>query len=421
MGKTIIEKIISEKLGREVKAGERVWVPLDLVVIRDFAGPNAVLQFDEVTGGNGRVFDPDKIAITFDYQAPAKVEKVANNQRICRKFAERQGIKHLFDVNTGVGQHTILEAGLVTPGSAIIGTDSHMNLLGAVESFSTGVGTTDIVAGFILGKLWFRVPNSIKVVFNGKLEYPVTPKDLTLFYVKEMGGDGANYLSVEFSGEVIDSLNLAGRLTLASMVTETSGKIGLMVPNDDVKAFLKEKTGKDFDGIEPDPDAEYLEIREYDVSDLEPLISCPHTPENVKKVREVKGVKIDEVFIGSCTNGRYEDFKAAYDYLMRVGKEFHPKVRVIFTPSTREVALRLLEEGIAKAFVEAGGIVTNPGCSLCTIGHHGVLAKDDVLLSTSNRNFQGKLGKGSYVYLCSPLTAIASAITGEITDPRDLL
>lgn len=315
----------------------------------------------------------------------------------------------------------LLEKGLITPGSVVIGTDSHMNLLGAVESFSTGVGNTDIVAGFILGKLWFRIPQSVKVVFNGRLEYPVTSKDVTLFFVSEFGGDGANYLSIEFSGEVIDSFSLADRITLASMVTETGGKIGFIVPNEEIKTFLEERSRSKVEVIDPDSDANYLEVREYDISDLEPLVSCPHVPENVKKVRELKGVKVDEVFIGSCTNGRYEDFKLAYDYLLKVGKEFNPKVKVIFTPATKEVTLRLLEEGIAKAFVEAGGVLTNPGCSLCTIGHHGILAKGEVLLSTSNRNFQGKLGKGSYVYLCSPLTAIASAITGEITDPRDLL
>lgn len=374
-----------------------------------------------MTEGNGRVFDPEKIAITFDYQVPAKDEKVANNQKICRDFAKRHGIRHFFDVNAGIGQHVLLEHGLVSPGSVIIGTDSHMNLLGAVESFSTGVGNTDIVAGFILGKLWFRIPQSVKVVFNGKLSYPVTSKDVALFFVSEFGGDGANYLSIEFSGEVIDSFSLADRITLASMVTETSGKIGFMVPNAEVKAFLQERTGRSVEVIEPDEDANYIEIREYDISDLEPLVSCPHVPENVKRARELKDVKVDEVFIGSCTNGRYEDFKVAYDYLIRVGKEFNPGVRVIFTPATKEVALRLLEEGIAKAFVEAGGVFTNPGCSLCTIGHHGILAEGETLLSTSNRNFQGKLGKGSYVYLCSPLTAIASAITGRITDPRDLL
>lgn len=296
-----------------------------------------------------------------------------------------------------------------------------MNLLGAVESFSTGVGNTDIVAGFVLGKLWFRVPQSIKLIFNGKLEYPATSKDLALFFVREMGGDGANYLSIEFGGEVIDSFSIADRITLASMVTETSGKVGFMVPNKETEAFLRSRAQRSFEIIEPDPDATYLEIREYDISDLEPLISCPHVPENVKRVKDLEGTPIDEVFIGSCTNGRYEDFKLAYDYLLKVNREFNPKVRVIFTPATREVTLRLLEEGIAKAFVEAGGVFTNPGCSLCTIGHHGILAEGEVLLSTSNRNFQGKLGKGSYVYLCSPLTAIASAITGVITDPRNLL
>jgi 3-isopropylmalate/(R)-2-methylmalate dehydratase large subunit len=419
LGKTIVEKILSKASGTDAKAGDRVWAEVDIAQVRDFGGPNVALAFEEYTGG-GKVHDPKKIAITFDLHAPAKDQKQAANQRLLRDFAHKQGIEALYDVDKGIGQHVLLEDGKVLPGGVIIGADSHMNILGAVGSFSVGCGTTDIVAAWATGKLWFRVPDTMKIIFRGRYEPPTSAKDLTLKMVSELGADGAAYRAVEFEGEMLESFGLAERLTLCSMVTETDGKIGFLKPSPDVLEFLRsrleEETGEFFDAS-PDADASYIEERVIDVDGLEPLISCPHAPENVKPVAEVAGTKIDEAFIGSCTNGRIEDLRAAAEVFEKLGGCVDPDVRLIITPATAEVALEALREGLTELFMCAGAIVTNPGCSLCTIGHHGVLGPGDVLISTSNRNFPDKLGKGGQVYLASPATVAASAIAGEIALP----
>ena len=415
-GKTIIEKILSKASGKDVYANDRVWAEVDLAVIRDFGGPNVVLEFDEFTKC-GKVKDPDKIAITFDYQAPAKDLKVAQNQALCREFAQRQGIRNLFDVNWGIGQHVLLEKGLIKPGSVVIGTDSHMNLLGAVGSFSSGVGTTDIVAAWYSGKLWFKVPETIKVTFKGRYKEPTSAKDLTLKFVKEIGMDKPNYKFLEFTGEPIEKLSLSGRLTLGSMITEVNAKCCFIHPSGETLNFLKERIKGGLEIVTPDNNAKYLEKIEIDVDNLLPQIACPHSPDNVKSVEEVEGKLFNEGFIGSCTNGRFEDFEVAARILKKAGK-IHPEVRLIIVPATREVASQMLKAGLYEIFMDVGAMVTNPGCSLCTAGHHGVLGKGDVLLSTSNRNFLGKLGKGALVYLCSPATVAASAVEGKITDPR---
>ncbi|MCD6310547.1 MAG: 3-isopropylmalate dehydratase large subunit [Candidatus Eremiobacteraeota bacterium] len=418
MGKTIIEKIIGSHSGQEVRSGDRVWAEIDLAVIRDFGGPNVVLEFDEATN-KGKVWDPEKIAITFDYQAPAKVAKVADNQRICREFAKRQGIKHLFDVPYGIGQHTLLEHGFIKPGNIVIGTDSHMNLLGAVGCYASGMGTTDIAAAFAAGKLWFRVPPTIKVIFKGNYNYPTTAKDMTLEFVKTMGADGSLFRSIEFHGEAIEKLTLSGRLTLASMVTETSGEISFFPLSGEVNTFLEKRTGEKFEPIISDSDAVFENEIIINIQDLKPKIACPHAPDNVRDVSEVEGTRIDEVFIGSCTNGTFEDLKSAA--MIMKGNKVHPEVRMIITPATKEVALRALHEGLYEIFMGSGAMITNPGCALCTIGHPGILSKGEVVISTSNRNFPGKIGKGAEVYLASPVTAAVSAIEGRITDPARVL
>jgi 3-isopropylmalate dehydratase large subunit len=415
-GKTIIEKILSRASGKDVSANDRIWAEVDLTVIRDFGGPNAVLEFDKFTN-KGKVKDPDKIALTFDYQAPAKDMKVAQNQVLCREFAKRQKIKNLFDVNWGIGQHVLLERGMIKPGSVVVGTDSHMNLLGSVGSFASGVGNTDIVAAWHSGKLWFRVPETIKVIFKGKYKEPVSAKDITLKFIKEIGTDKPNYRSLELTGEPIDNLSLAGRLTLASMLTEINAKIGFIEPNGEPLEFLRQRCGDELEIITSDENAILTDEVEINVDKLTPQIACPHTPDNVKPVEEVEGTPFNEGFIGSCTNGRLEDFKVAAKILKKAGK-IHPEVRLIIVPATREVAMAMLEAGLYQVFMGVGAMVANPGCSLCTAGHHGVLGKGDVLLSTSNRNFLGKLGKGAEVYLCSPATVAASAVEGKITDPR---
>lgn len=416
MGMTIVEKILARASGQErVSPDDRVWASIDLAAIRDFGGPNVVLEFKEFTGG-GRVWDPGKIAITFDYQAPAKVEKVAENQKICRDFAREQGIESLFEVDSGIGQHVLYEQGLVRPGSVIVGTDSHMNLLGALGSFAEGMGTTDIVAAFASGELWFRVPETMRITLEGEVGEPVAPKDVILHVLGELGADGALDRCIEFEGGTIDAFGVSDRITVASMVTEMSGDVGFIRLNDAITQDLEARIGESVAPVNPDPDADYAEALEFDVGDLEPLVACPHSPDNVKPVGDVEGTPIDQAFLGSCTNGRVEDLEAAARVLE--GKRVAEGVRMIVVPATREVAEQALERGLYRIFMRAGAIVCNPGCSLCTMGHHGVLGPGETCISTSNRNFPGKLGRGSKVYLASPSTVAYSAIRGEIADPR---
>ncbi len=425
MGKTAIVKIMERAAGREVQVGERVWCKVDLASARDFGGANCVLQFEKEMGKDAKVWDPDKVAYTFDLQAPSHSEKVSNNQKIIREFAKRQGIKHLFDINHGIGQHVMLEAGLIKPGDVVLGTDSHMNLLGAVGAFATGVGNSDVAAAYINGTSWFRVPETMKIEINGKFQNGVCMRDLLTRIVGDLGAGGMDYLAVEFTGETIDNANLAERITLCSMVTEMSGKVPLIMPSGEVLTWMVERAGEEVldrvKNLSADPDATYCKVLSYNVDDLVPMASCPDAPDNVKPVTEIAGTHVDQVHIGSCSNGRYEDIKAAYDVLMASGGRVSPNTRVIITPSTTEVQLQCVKNGLAAAFLEAGVVFTNPTCALCTAEHYGALPSGDVGVATNNRNFIGKVGKGSHTYLLSPMAAMATAINGYITDPRDFL
>jgi homoaconitate hydratase family protein len=425
MGRTMIMKIMERASGKPVKAGDRVWCDIDLSTARDFGGANCTLQFDEITEKKGRVWNPDRIAFTFDLQAPSHSEKVSNNQKIIREFAKRQGIKRVFDINHGIGQHVLLERGMVLPGDVILGTDSHMNLLGAVAAFATGVGNTDIAASWLNGTNWFRVPETMRIEVVGRFLPGVSMRDLLTRLVGDLGAGGLDFLAVEFSGDAIDRGTLAERITLCSMVTEMSGKIGLILPNGAVLDWLADRAGptarERVSMIAPDADAVYMDVRKYDVSKLEPLVSCPDAPDNVKPVREVSGAAVDQVHIGSCSNGRYEDIAAAFEVLKRSGSKISPNVRAIITPATTEVMTQVAKEGMIEKFLEAGIVFTNPTCALCTAEHYGALPSGDVGCSTTNRNFIGKVGKGSHTYLMSPASAMAAAVRGVITDPRDIL
>ena len=415
MDMTIIQKIIARASGNEeVAVGDKVWCAIDLAAMRDFGGPNVVLDYREMFGDRP-VKDPNKVAITFDLHLPARDAQVANNQKLLRDFAKQTGV-HLFDVETGVGQHTLLENGMVRPYDVIVGTDSHMNLLGAVGAFATGVGTTDLVAAMATGKLWFKVPETHRFVVEGAFKDRVGAKDLILHVLKDVGTDGLLYKAVEFEGPTIDSMDVAARITTMSMVTEMSGKIGLIESNDQTLELLGGVTGQILEEWHADPGAPYVEERRYDVTDLPPLVAAPHSPDNVMPAADLKGTHVDQVFVGSCTNGRVEDLRAAAEVLK--GEHVAKGMRLIITPATQNVAKDAVREGLYNTFIEAGAIVTNPSCALCTIGHPGVLAEGDVTMSTSNRNFPGKIGKGGEIYLCSPATAAASALYGEITDPR---
>ncbi len=413
---TIIEKIFSRASGKAVCPDEYIWANIDLVAMRDFGGPNVVQEYQE-NFGDAPVFDNKKVAITFDLHIPPRDEKVAKNQQILRQFAQKQGIR-IFDVNTGIGQHILMENGLARPGTIIVGTDSHMNLLGAVCSAGFGMGTTDIAGAMYKGKLWFRVPRTIKVVVNGILKYPLTAKDVILYILKNLGTSGALNRAIEFDGDAIIMMNLSERITLTSMVTEMSGDIGFIEPDETVYEFLRSHNTSDIEPVRADDNAVYERVYEFDITNLRPQIACPHSPDNVKNVSEVAGKKIDQVFIGSCTNGRFEDMKIAARILE--GKRINNHVRLIIVPATMEVAQEAERAGLYKIFLESGAVVVNPGCSLCTTGHPGILAPGEVMISTSNRNFIGKLGKGAEVYLASPATAAASAVKGEITSPSPL-
>lgn len=425
MRKTSIVKIIERACGHEVQPGDRVWCNVDLASARDFGGANCVLQFEQEMGPDARVWDPQKVAFTFDLQAPSHSEKVSNNQKIIREFARRQGIQNVFDVNHGIGQHVMLEAGLIKPGDVVLGTDSHMNLLGAVGAFATGVGNTDIAASFARGTTWFRVPETMKITVIGAFPRGVSMRDLLTRIVGDLGASGMDYLAVEFTGEAIENASLSERITLCSMITEMSGKIPLIVPQGNVLEWLVQRAGplvrERAAAIWADEDAAYCKEIFYDVSQLEPLASCPDVPDNVKPVRTLEGTHIDQVHIGSCSNGRYEDMLAAYEVLMAGGGKVDPSTRVIITPATREVQLACVKNGLAEAFLNAGIVFTNPTCALCTAEHYGALPTGDVGVSTTNRNFLGKVGKGSHTYLMSPMSAMASAIRGSITDPRTIL
>lgn len=424
MGKTAIMKIMERAAGRPVQVGDRVWCKVDLASARDFGGANCVLQFEQEMGKDARVWDPDKVAYTFDLQAPSHSEKVSNNQKIIREFARRQGIKNVFDINHGIGQHVMLEAGLIKPGDVVLGTDSHMNLLGAVGAFATGVGNSDVAAAYINGTSWFRVPETMKINVTGKFQQGVCMRDLLTKIVGDLGAGGMDFLAVEFTGETIDNANLAERITLCSMVTEMSGKVPLIMPSDEVLDWMVERAGSEVRervrDLSADSDAPYCRVLEYDVSDLEPMASCPDAPDNVKPVREVAGTHVDQVHIGSCSNGRYEDIKAAYDVLVAGGGKVDPGTRVIITPSTTEVQMECVKNGLVWDFLNAGVVFTNPTCALCTAEHYGALPAGDVGVATNNRNFIGKVGKGSHTYLLSPMAAMATAIRGCITDPRDI-
>lgn len=425
MGKTAIVKIMERAAGRPVQVGERVWCKVDLASARDFGGANCVLQFEQEMGKEAKVWDPNKIAYTFDLQAPSHSEKVSNNQKIIREFAKCQGIPHLFDINHGIGQHVMLEAGLIKPGDVVLGTDSHMNLLGAVGAFATGVGNSDVAAAYINGTCWFRVPETMKIEVTGSFPEGVCMRDLLTKIVGDLGAGGMDYLAVEFAGETIDQASLAERITLCSMVTEMSGKVPLIMPSGEVLDWMVERAGDEVvervKTLSADPDAEYCKVLQYDVSNLEPMASCPDAPDNVKPVREVAGTHVDQVHIGSCSNGRYEDIKAAHDVLMAGGGKVDPNTRVIITPSTTEVQMECVKNGLALDFLRAGIVFTNPTCALCTAEHYGALPAGDVGVATNNRNFIGKVGKGSHTYLLSPMAAMATAVRGCITDPRDIL
>ncbi len=420
MGHTIAEKIIAAHAGKkEVFPGDMVMAKVDLVLANDITAPLAIKVLEE--HGINKVFDPEKIALVMDHFTPPKDIKAATQVKYVREFARKHGIKHYYDGGQVGIEHTLLpEKGLVRPGMLVVGADSHTCTYGALGAFSTGMGSTDIAYAMATGEVWLKVPETMKFIYRGKLKKWVTSKDLILYTIGQIGVDGALYRVMEFDGEVIRNLSVEARLTMANMAIEAGGKAGIIAPDEKTIAYVKERTNEPFEIYQSDPDAEYHSVYEWDVSDLDPVVAHPYSPDNVKSVWESTNITIDQVFIGSCTNGKYEDLKIAAEILK--GKKVHPYVRCIVIPATPGVYKRALEEGIIQTLLDAGCVIGPCTCGPCLGGHMGILAPGERCVSTSNRNFPGRMGHvTAEVYLASPAVAAASAVLGRIAHPEEVV
>jgi len=416
MGKSIIEKIIENRTQDDVSPGKVVWITLDVVSARDFGGPNVSKHYQREYG-EASVFDRSKTFFTFDLCAPACTLKYADNQQICRDFAKKHEIR-VFDVDSGIGSHVLVEEGLALPGTTVVGTDSHMNILGAVGCFGQGMGDVDITFAFKTGKTWFEVPETIKVSVKGNYSWPTTAKDLTLYIAKKLGTHKAALKAIEFYGETVKNLSMSGRITLCSMITEMAGIIGFIPEwEESVEKEFGKFSGQRLVHIQADEGVSYIDHVEIDVAGLVPQVAAPFSPTNVYDISEVKGVNIDSGFIGSCTNGRGEDFAQAARILK--GRKVKKGVMLKIVPATRRVYEEILKNGILETLFGSGAIVSNPGCGGCAEGHIGLTGEGEVQISTGNRNFSGKQGKGK-TYLASPAVVAASCVAGHIASPEDI-
>ncbi|OGQ78275.1 MAG: homoaconitate hydratase [Deltaproteobacteria bacterium RIFOXYA12_FULL_58_15] len=410
MGKTIIEKILKNHSDHEVECGQIADITIDSRVARDFGGANVVKN---VRTAGLRIADPKKTFFTFDCNPGGSDQKYATNQQTCRTFARESGIK-VFDIDGGIGTHIAIDQGLAIPGSTFVSTDSHANILGAIGAFGQGMGDLDVAHAFAHGRVWFKVPHSIQVSLRGRPSPQATAKDIVLAMVKHFGANGLLGFAAEIDGEIVPELSLSQRITIASMATEMGGIIALFVPNADVVLHCKHASGKEIEVITADPDAIYTDRVQVDIEGLVPQMARPGHPEDVVDATSVAGRKIDSVFIGSCTNGRMEDLRAAAEILK--GRKVAPGVVLKIVPATDAVWRKCLDEGLFKVFKDAGALVGNAGCGGCAAGQIGQNGPGEVTVSTGNRNFAGKQGKGE-VYLASPVVAAASAIAGEIALP----
>ena len=419
MGMTLTQKILAAHAGlAEVKAGQLINAKLDIVLGNDITTPVAINEFEKA--GFDSVFDRTRVNIVLDHFVPNKDIKSATQSKQCRQFADKYDILNFYDVGEMGVEHALLpEKGIVTAGDCIIGADSHTCTYGAVGAFSTGVGSTDMAAGMAKGVAWFKVPAAIKVELTGAIQRPVTGKDVILHLIGEIGVSGALYKSLEFVGEGVKSLTMEDRLCICNMAIEAGAKNGIFPVDEITEAYLKGRSQRPWVKYEADPDAEYERTVTIDLTTLEPTVSYPHLPENTHLAKEGKDIKIDQIVIGSCTNGRIEDMQAAYEVLK--GKHIAKGVRGIIIPATMAVYKECILRGYTEAFIDAGCIVSTPTCGPCLGGYMGILAAGERCVSTTNRNFVGRMGHvDSEVYLASPATAAASALTGYITDPREV-
>lgn len=417
---TITEKILSAHAGKKAVApGELIDVRIDLALANDITAPLAIQAFNEIRVK--KVFNRNRIALVPDHFTPAKDIASAEQCKILREFAKAQRLTHYFEVGQCGIEHALLpEKGLVLPGEVVVGADSHTCTYGALGAFSTGVGSTDIGAAMATGRIWLKVPESIKFIYYGKLNPWVSGKDLILSTIGDIGVDGARYQAMEFCGEAIRKLPMSGRFTMANMAIEAGGKNGIIEPDEITFQFVRQRTNRSFKIYRSDPEAQYADVKEYNVSKLHPQVALPHLPSNVKEVREIGKIEIDQVVIGSCTNGHLDDLRVAAKILR--GKKVAPSVRLIIIPATQDIYRQALKEGLIDVFLSAGAAVSTPTCGPCLGGHMGVLAEGERALATTNRNFRGRMGHAnSEIYLSGPAVAAASAITGWICHPQEVL
>ena len=417
MGRTFSEKILGAKAGHPVRAGEVVTVSPDYVLSHD----NTAAISKAFAGlGTERVRRPEKIVIILDHVVPAAAEKYALNHKIIREFVAGQNIPHFFDIHNGICHQVFTESGFALPGKLILGADSHTTSYGALGAFSAGIGRTEAAAVWATDEIWLRVPETLRIELTGALPAGVFAKDAVLHIIGEHGADRANYMAVEFAGPAAAGFDIPDRLTLANMAAEMGAKNGYFSPDDKTRVYVSGRAKSDYVETGSDPDAHYQAVLNCDLSALEPQVACPHTVDNVRPVREVAGTPFHQGLIGTCTNGRLKDLETAARILE--GRRVHPSVRVLVIPASRREYLAALRAGLIEILAEAGCVVLNSGCGPCLGAHQGILAPGETALSTANRNFRGRMGsRDSLIYLASPATVAASALTGVITDPRTVL
>jgi 3-isopropylmalate/(R)-2-methylmalate dehydratase large subunit len=423
MGYTLSEKILAAHAGLdEVRAGQFVDVAVDVVLSNDITAPIAIREFEKLAGDGPplRVFDPERVVMVADHFAPNKDIQSAEQCRVMRQFAQEQRVLHHYDVGRMGIEHVLLpEQGLVVPGDVVVGADSHTCTYGALGAFATGMGSTDIAVAMATGRTWMRVPETIRILYEGELQPWVGGKDLILHTIGQIGVAGARYKAIEFAGSTVEALTMDGRLTMANMAIEAGAKTGLFAVDDVTHAYVEGRATRPYNIFDADADATYSQVLEIDASRIEAQVAFPHLPENARPVQQAGEVRIDQAIIGSCTNGRLEDLQVAANVLG--GRRVHPDVRCIIIPGSQSVYLRALRQGLVEVLVEAGAAVSTPTCGPCLGGHMGVLAAGERAISTTNRNFRGRMGHPqSEVYLAGPAVAAASAVAGRIVHPDEL-
>jgi 3-isopropylmalate/(R)-2-methylmalate dehydratase large subunit len=419
MGQTIAEKILSTHTGGEVSPGRLVEVQVDMVLANDITAPISIREFERI--GVDRVFDPEKVVLVPDHFAPNKDIKAAEQCRALREFAHAQNVRNYFEVGRMGIEHVLVpDQGLVLPGDVLVGADSHTCTYGAVGAFATGMGSTDIAVAMATGSIWMKVPETIRVLYHGRFQQWVGGKDLILYTIGLIGVDGARYQAIEFAGPAIADLPMSGRFTMSNMAIEAGGKAGLFAVDEVTRAYLEPRATRPYTVYDADPDAIYSRVVEIDVSEIEPQVAFPHLPSNARPISQVGQVPIDQAVIGSCTNGRWDDLVVAAGILR--GRKVHPHARCIVIPGTQEIFLRAVREGLAELFVEAGAVFSTPTCGPCLGGYMGVLAAGERCVSTTNRNFVGRMGHPeSELYLSGPAVAAASAVLGRIAGPEEVM